>query len=105
MFKMFSALRSRYCLDTVNAADVKVYVAQTSIVQGLATKVFQCATIKGVEKFIAQFAAKTLGKSIASFIPGIGTIFAGYTGYKLTKIAGETYSRDCYDLCREILNA
>ena len=105
MFKMFSALRSRYSLDNVNAADIKVYVAQTSIVEGLAMKVFECATVKGVEKFIAQFAAKTLGKSIASFIPGIGTIFAGYTGYKLTKIAGETYSNDCYTLCREILNA
>lgn len=105
MMKMFSALRSRYSLDTVNAADIKVYGAQVAVVDALAYKVFSCATVKGVEKFIAKYLAKTLGKSLASWIPGIGTIFAGYTGYQLTKIAGETYSRDCYNLCREILNA
>ena len=105
MFKMFSALRSRYSLDNVNAADIKVYVAQTSIVEGLATKVFECATIKGVEKFLSQFATKSLVKKIGGVVPIIGGVISGYTGYQITKIAGETYSRDCYDLCREILNA
>lgn len=105
MIKMFSALRSRYSLDNVNSADIKVYGVQVTVVNNLVEQIFSCATVNGVKKFLTKFAAKTLGKSIASTIPIIGQTFAAYTGYQLTKIAGETYSDDCYKLCREILNA
>ena len=105
VYNMFSALRSRYSLDTVNAADIKVYGTQVEVVNILVQKVFECATTAGIKKFLTRFATKTLGKSIASWIPVVGTTIAGYTGYQIMKIAGETYSDDCYKLCREILNA
>ena len=105
VYDMLSALRSRYSLDTVNAADIKVYGVQVEIVNALVTKVFGCVTKTGVKKFLSQFATKSLVKKIGGAVPIIGGVISGYTGYQITKIAGETYSRDCYDLCREILNA
>ena len=102
IYKMFSALRSRYSLDNVNAADFKHYVA----LSGVANEVFAYITKEGIMSFLVKYGAKALGKkTMIKYIPIIGQGVAAYAGYKFSKSIGETYSMNCYTLCREILNA
>ena len=102
MLKMFSALRSRYSLDTVNSADFKHY----GILATVASDVFAYVTKEGILKFLTKYGSKAIAKkTVTKYIPFVGIGIAAYTGYKLTVAMGEQYSTNCYTLCREILNA
>ena len=100
LVKMFSSLRSRYSLDTVNSSDFSHYV----VLNKAAKEVFEYVTKEGILKFLTKYGAKAIGKKTAiKYIPIIGQMIGAYTGFQLTKAMGEQYSNNCYNLCREIL--
>lgn len=60
IYKMFSALRSRYSLDTVNASGFSHYVA----LSGVASEVFSYVTKEGIKNFLLKYGAKVIAKKL-----------------------------------------
>ena len=105
MSGMFSALRNHYSLDTVNADDFKQYAELSELV----SDIFGCVTEKGVIKFLRKY-SKSFNKymllsSILRWRPVICSDPLEPLLYRKQCIEAmcEQYSKNCYDLCYEIL--
>lgn len=101
IMKLFQEIRDNYGLSDNFLANLKQ--SSIPVIGRLANNVVQYAAKEGLLMLLKNFAGRQAVKSLAKYIPFVGTAISAGLGYAITSNVGNIYLKDCHKLAQEAL--
>ena len=101
IMNLFQEIRDSYGLSDNFLANLQK--SSIPVIGRLVNNVVRYAAKEGILMLLKKFAGRQAVKSLAKYIPFVGTAISAGLGYAITSNAGNSYLKDCHKLAEEAL--
>ncbi len=101
LYKLFQDIRESYGIDSIPKDTL---LEKVKFAAPAANRIITNATKEGIIFLLKRFAGSLVTKTGTKYIPFVGQAIAASIGFGITKLAGDSYLKDCHDVAKEFFS-